>query len=52
MGRLARAHVAGEFSWQHSMDVLFREVIPAAQNRRRFAARTEAAQLGPSAIPT
>jgi len=38
MGRLARNYVAGEFTWRHSMDVLFGEVIPAAQQRRAFAA--------------
>jgi len=30
MGRRARKHVAGEFSWIHTMDVLFNQVVPAA----------------------
>jgi alpha-1,6-mannosyltransferase len=36
-GARARAHVAGEFSWKHSMDVLFGEVLPAAFARRAAA---------------
>jgi alpha-1,6-mannosyltransferase len=50
MGRLARDYVAGEFTWRHSMDVLFGEVIPAAQNRRLFAARVGAKGVGASAV--
>lgn len=46
MGRLARDYVAGEFTWRHSMDVLFGEVIPAAQNRRLFGAAARAAATG------
>jgi alpha-1,6-mannosyltransferase len=38
-GARARAHVAGEFSWKHSMDVLFNEVVPAAIARRAAATR-------------
>lgn len=37
MGRRGRDHVSGEFSWAHSMDVLFKEVVPAAQARRAQA---------------
>ncbi len=37
MGARGRAHVAGEFSWKHSMDVLFGEVLPAAFARRAAA---------------
>ncbi len=36
-GARGRAHVAGEFSWRHSMDVLFGEVLPAAFARRAAA---------------
>ncbi|WP_114226984.1 MULTISPECIES: glycosyltransferase [Sphingomonas] len=50
MGRMARDYVAGEFTWRHSMDVLFGEVIPAAQNRRRLAGRETVPQLGASAV--
>lgn len=50
MGRLARDYVAGEFTWRHSMDVLFGEVIPAAQNRRLYRAEAGAARLGASAV--
>ncbi|HVF83443.1 MAG TPA: glycosyltransferase [Sphingomicrobium sp.] len=45
MGQRGRAHVAGEFSWAHSMDVLFGEIVPAALARR---ARARGADL-PSA---
>lgn len=37
MGARGRQHVAGEFSWRHSMDVLFGEVLPAAFARRAAA---------------
>ena len=37
MGRLGRDHVAGEFSWAHTMDVLFTRVIPAAFAHRGAA---------------
>ena len=37
MGERGRSHVAGEFSWTHSMEVLFGEVIPAAIARRAQA---------------
>jgi alpha-1,6-mannosyltransferase len=37
MGERGRTHVAGEFSWAHSMDVLFKEVVPAALARRAAA---------------
>lgn len=50
MGRLARDYVAGEFTWRHSMDVLFGEVIPAAQNRRRLDAHEASAGLRGSAV--
>lgn len=33
-GARAREHVAGEFSWGHSMDVLFSRIVPAALARR------------------
>ena len=36
-GARARTHVAGEFSWKHSMDVLFNEIVPAAVARRAAA---------------
>jgi alpha-1,6-mannosyltransferase len=38
MGARARAFVAGEFSWAHSMDVLLNQVVPAALARRAAAA--------------
>ncbi|WP_205478786.1 glycosyltransferase [Sphingomonas arenae] len=34
MGEAGRDYVAGEFTWRHSMDVLFGNVIPAAMARR------------------
>jgi alpha-1,6-mannosyltransferase len=37
MGRRGREHVAGEFSWAHTMDVLFSQVVPAALSRRLTA---------------
>ena len=37
MGRLGRDHVAGEFSWAHSMDVLLNQVVPAALAHRAGA---------------
>ena len=37
MGAKARAHVSAEFSWAHTMRVLFDEVIPAALARRAGA---------------
>ena len=37
MGQRGRDHVAGEFSWAHTMDVLFRQVVPAAMARRAAA---------------
>ena len=37
MGARGREYVAGEFTWRHSMDVLFGEVIPAALARRASA---------------
>ena len=36
-GGKGRAHVAGEFSWAHSMEVLFGTVVPAALARRSAA---------------
>lgn len=39
MGERGRAHVADEFSWQHSMDVLLGTVVPAALARRAEALR-------------
>lgn len=36
-GDKGRAHVAGEFSWAHSMEVLFGTVVPAALARRSAA---------------
>jgi alpha-1,6-mannosyltransferase len=38
MGKRGRDYVAGEFTWAHSMDVLFGEVVPAALARRAAAA--------------
>jgi alpha-1,6-mannosyltransferase len=38
MGAAARAHVAREFSWTKSMEILFDQVIPAAQAKRRISA--------------
>lgn len=37
IGARGREHVSGEFSWAHSMDVLFGEVVPAALARRAAA---------------
>ena len=37
MGQRGREHVAGEFSWAHTMDVLFNRVVPAAQAHRLAA---------------
>ena len=37
MGRAARNYVAGEFTWAHSMDVLFGQVIPGALANRAAA---------------
>lgn len=34
MGEAGRRYVAGEFTWAHSMDVLFGQVVPAALARR------------------
>lgn len=34
IGEAGRKYVAGEFTWRHSMDVLFGTVIPAAMARR------------------
>ena len=38
MGAAARAHVAREFSWTNSMEILFDQVIPGAQAKRRISA--------------
>jgi alpha-1,6-mannosyltransferase len=40
MGAAARAHVSAEYSWPHSMDVLFGQVIPAARAHRAAAVRS------------
>jgi alpha-1,6-mannosyltransferase len=48
MGRRGREHVAGEFSWAHSMDVLLGEVVPAALARR--AAAAPAATAAPTGL--
>lgn len=40
MGMRGRSHVADEFSWRHSMDVLFGTVVPAALARRAEALQT------------
>jgi len=45
MGDAGRRYVAGEFTWRHSMDVLFRDVIPAA-----LARRSAHRELSPSAM--
>ena len=37
MGERGRQHVAGEFSWAHTMDVLFTQVLPAAFAHRAAA---------------
>lgn len=38
MGEAGRRHVADEFSWEHSMAVLFNQVVPAALSRRLTSA--------------
>ncbi|RST30299.1 glycosyltransferase family 1 protein [Sphingomonas ginkgonis] len=40
MGQAARAHVAGEFSWSHSMDVLFGTIYPKALAKAAERARS------------
>jgi alpha-1,6-mannosyltransferase len=45
-GARGREHVAGEFSWKHSMEVLFGEVLPAAFARRSAAL----SRTGPSPL--
>ncbi|GLR47471.1 glycosyltransferase [Sphingomonas astaxanthinifaciens] len=37
MGEKGRAHVAGEYSWGHSMEQLFGTIVPAALAKRRAA---------------
>jgi len=49
MGQMARDHVAGEFSWAHSMDVLLSKVVPAALARRNAAVSGSAVAL--AALP-
>lgn len=37
MGERGRAHVGNQFTWRHSMEILFGEVVPAALARRAEA---------------
>ncbi len=43
MGAAARAHVAREFSWANSMEILFGDIIPAARAKRSIAPSLTAA---------
>jgi alpha-1,6-mannosyltransferase len=47
MGQRGREHVAGEFSWAHTMDVLFTQVLPAAFARRHLELPGAAAAAAP-----
>jgi hypothetical protein len=48
IGARGREHVSVEFSWAHSMDVLFGEVVPAALARRATALGGVEAARAPS----
>ena len=48
MGEAGRRYVAEEFSWQHSMAVLFNQVVPAALSRRPLATAAAALTEAPT----